>query len=407
MTAQEKNSARSFSPNSKVLFCAKFPIPKELKMQSVARGLFAAIFSVGVLTPAIHAIGIDHAQPATVYVMTNDAGENEILTYQQVLGGDFVAKSHVRTGGRGSGGSTDPLQSQGSLTLSQDHNLLFAVNAGSGTISSFHLVNGLPVLIDHEPTGGAFPVAVAEHNGTIYVLNAGGNGAIVAFRVDGPGRLHKIQESTVELTALNDGASSISISPDGLTLVVIEKGPNNIATFPIHPDGTLGAVVVNHSVTPGVFSAIFAPNGVLIVSENQPGGTDVSSISSYTIHADGKIQVISQSVPSFGDGNCWNVITPDGKFVYVDNAATSTVAGFSVDTNGTLAPIAGTILATEPAGAANLDMSISANGQLLFTLNSGHGNVSVYHINSNGTLTLLGNIDGLPMSAGFNGIAAL
>jgi len=362
---------------------------------------------VGVFTPAIYASDFGPNPQSTVFVMTNNADHNEILAYQKSSDGDFVLRSHVRTGGRGSGGSTDPLQSQGSLTLSQDHELLFAVNAGSGTVSSFHLVKGLPVLIDHEPTDGAFPVAVAEHNGTIYVLNAGGNGAIVAFHVDGPGRLHEIQNSITPLTALNDGASSIAVSPDGLTLVVIEKGPNNIDTFPIHPDGTLGAVVVNHSVTPGVFSAVFAPNGALIVSENQPNGTDVSSISSYTVQPNGKIQAISQSVPTFGDANCWNVITPNGKFVYVDNAATSTVAGFTVGVNGALTPIAGTIVATEPSGATNLDMSISGDGNTLFTLNSGLGSVSVFNINSDGTLTLLGNIDDLPKSAGFNGIAAL
>ena len=376
-------------------------------MQKVTLGLLATLLSCGVLAPAIHANELGHTPPSTVFIMTNDADNNEVLTYQQSVDGDFKLRSHVRTGGRGSGGSTDPLQSQGSLTLSQDRELLFAVNAASGTISSFHLVNGLPVLIDHEPTDGAFPVAVAEHNGTIYVLNAGGNGAIVAFHVDGPGRLHEIPNSTVPLTTANDGASSISISPDGRTLVVIEKGPNNIDTFPIHPDGTLGPVVVNHSVTPGVFSAVFAPNGVLMVSENQPNGVDVSSISSYAVQVSGKIQAISQSVPTFGDANCWNAITPDGKFVYVDNAASSSVAGFSVAANGSLTPIAGTIVATEPAGAVNLDLSISGNGKFLFTLNSGLGTVSVFGINSNGTLTSLGDIDGLPKSAGFNGIAAL
>ena len=376
-------------------------------MQRATRGFFAAMLCVGAITPAIYASDFGHTPQSTVFVMTNDAENNEILAYQKSPDGDFELRSHVRTGGRGSGGSTDPLQSQGSLTLSQDHELLFAVNAGSGTVSSFHLVKGLPVLIDHEPTDGAFPVAVAEHNGTIYVLNAGGNGAIVAFHVDGPGRLHEIQKSITPLTAPNDGASSIAVSPDGLTLTVIEKGPNNIDTFPIHPDGTLGAVVVNHSATPGVFSAVFAPNGALIVSENQPNGTDVSSISSYAVQPNGKIQAISQSVPTFGDANCWNAITPNGKFVYVDNAATSTVAGFSVAANGALTPIAGTILATEPSGAANLDMSISGDGNTLFTLNSGLGTVSVYNINSNGTLTLLGNIEDLPKGAGFNGIAAL
>lgn len=376
-------------------------------MHRAFRGLIAAMLSVNAFTPAIYANEFGHAASSTVFVMTNDASNNEILAYQQSLNGEFTLKGHFRTGGRGSGGSNDPLQSQGALTLSEDHNLLFAVNAGSGTVSSFHVVRGLPILIDQEPTGGAFPVAIAEHNSTLYVLNAGGNGAIVAFHADGIGRLHQVSDSTVHLTAANDGASSISISPDGLTLVVIEKGPNNIDTFPIHPDGSLGAVVVNHSIAPGVFSTVFTPNGVLIVSENQPGGTDVSSISSYSITPNGTVQAISQSIPTFGDGNCWNAIPPNGKFVYIDNAGTSTVAGFSVGADGSLAPVAGTIVATEPDGAANLDMSISGDGKFLFTLNSGIGSVGVFSVNQDGTLTPRGEIDGLPKSVGFNGIAAI
>jgi 6-phosphogluconolactonase (cycloisomerase 2 family) len=52
-------------------------------------------------------------------------------------------------------------------------------------------------------------------------------------------------------------------------------------------------------------------------------------------------------------------------------------------------------------------MAISVDGKYLYTLNSGTGSVGVYGINSNGTLNSLGTIDGLPKSAGFNGIAAL
>lgn len=376
-------------------------------MRRVVHGLLAVALSAGVLTPAMHAAENHFGASSTVYVMTNDAGKNEVLAYQRLYDGSFILKGHFATGGRGSGGTTDPLQSQGSLTLSQDHSLLFAINAGSGTISSFHLLGGIPVLVDQEPTGGAFPVSVAEHNHIVYVLNAGGNGAIVPFRADAFGRLHQISNATVYLTAANDGASDISVSPDGQTLVVIEKTPNNIDTFPIHPDGTLGPVVVNKSITPGVFATSFTPNGALIVSENQPGGTDISSISSYAIQPSGTISAITQSIPTEGDGNCWNAITPNGKFVYVDNAGTSTIAGFSVGANGALTPIAGTILITDPDGAANLDMTTSTDGKYLYTLNSSLGTIGVYGINSDGTLTDLGQIGGLPKSAGFNGIAAL
>lgn len=374
------------------------------------RGMLAVGLSLGSLVSTVHAADNsfgNSGSASTVFVMTNDVQKNEVLAYQRLVDGKLTLKERFATGGRGSGGTTDPLQSQGSLTLSEGHNLLFAINSGSGTISSFHLLGGLPVLVDQEISGGSEPVAVAEHNGIVYVLNAGGNGAIVAFRTDNLGRLHEIPNSTVHLTATHSGGSSISVSPDGKTLAVIEKVPNNIDTLPIHPDGTLGSIIVNHSITPGVFAAVFSPSGKLIVSENQPGGTDISSISSYTINPDGTIAAITQSLPTFGDGNCWNVITPNGRWVYVDNSATATVAGFSVGADGTLTPIAGTIVGTNPSGTINLDIAVSSDGKYVFTINSGEGSVSIYSINADGTLTSLGKIEGLPKTVGFNGIAAL
>jgi 6-phosphogluconolactonase (cycloisomerase 2 family) len=377
-------------------------------MLKAVRSMLTITLCVAALTPIMHAANDFTGSGSTVFVMTNDNLKNEVLAYRRLYNGSFALRGSFATDGRGSGGTTDPLQSQGSLTLSGDHNLLFAINAGSGTISSFRIVGGLPLLVDKEPTGGAFPVAVAEHNGTVYVLNAGGNGAIVAFRADGRGHLQEIPNSLTRLTATNSGGSSISVSPNGRTLVVIEKAPDNIDTFAIHPDGTLGTVVINHSVAPGAFAGVFTPNGQLIVSENQPNnGTDTSSISSYTINTNGTLTAISQSIPTYGNGNCWNAITPNGKYVFVDNAGTATVAGFSVSSNGSLTPINGTILSSDPEGTANLDLATSGDGKFLYTLDSGVGAVSIYSINSDGSLVDLGEIDGLPKTVGFNGIATL
>jgi 6-phosphogluconolactonase (cycloisomerase 2 family) len=75
--------------------------------------------------------------------------------------------------------------------------------------------------------------------------------------------------------------------------------------------------------------------------------------------------------------------------------------------SGALTPVANTILNTLPDGSINLDMTSSEDGRYLYTLNSGSGTISVYSINSSGSLTELGDIEGLPQTAGFNGIAAL
>jgi 6-phosphogluconolactonase len=377
-------------------------------MLKPVHGLLTIALSLGALTPTMYGAGIPQGNAETLFVLSNDNVKNEVLTYQLGYNGQFDLRVRAATGGRGSGGTTDPLQSQGALTLSGDHNLLFAVNSASGTVSSFHLIDGLPVLVDVQTSGGAFPVAVAEHNGTVYVLNAGGSGAVEVLKSDGSGRLHDVAGSTAFLTGSNSGASSISVSPNGQWLVVIEKASNSIDLFPIHPDGTLGAVANNKSVTPGVFATAFTPNGQLVISENQPSsGSDTSSISSYTINSNGSLTAVSQSLPTYGNGNCWNVITPNGKWVYVDNAGTFTVAGFSISSNGTLSPIASTIVSTLPQGVNNLDITTSADGKYLFNLLSGTGAIGVFTISSDGTLNQLGDIEGLPKTAGFNGIAAL
>ena len=376
-------------------------------MMKPVHGLLAIALGLGAITSTTYGADLNRRNGETVFVLSNDNDKNEVLTYQRGYDGEFALRLRTATGGRGSGGTTDPLQSQGSLVLSEDHSLLFAVNSASGTVSSFHLVNGLPLLIDTQSSGGAFPVAVAEHAGTVYVLNAGGSGAIEVLKTDLLGRFREVRNSTVFLTGTDSGASSISVSPDGRWLVVIEKASNSIDVFPIHPDGTPGPVVSNKSVTPGVFATVFTPGGQLIVSENQPGGTNVSSISSYTINGNGTLAPVTQSLQTFGDGNCWNAISPNGKWVFVDNAGTSTVAGFSITANGALTPVANTILSTLPGGAANLDMTVSGDGKYLFNLQSGAGAIGVFTINSDGTLNQLGDIQGLPKTAGFNGIASL
>lgn len=69
--------------------------------------------------------------------MTNSVDKNVVIAFKRAADGTLREGSQFATGGRGSGGNTDPLESQGSLTLSQDHSLLFAVNAGSGEVSVF------------------------------------------------------------------------------------------------------------------------------------------------------------------------------------------------------------------------------------------------------------------------------
>jgi 6-phosphogluconolactonase (cycloisomerase 2 family) len=285
--------------------------------------------------------------------------------------------------------------------------MLFAANAGSGTVSVFRVFRGGLVLTDTVPSGGSEPVAVAQYQDLVYVLNAAGSGSVVAFHLGNDGRLQEIQNSTIFLTASGSGGSSITISPDGQLLVVTERVANNIDVFRIQSNGTLGPIVVNPSADPGTFAARFAPDGKLIVSETGPAGAvNASTVSSYSVLPGGTISAISQGVPTFGNANCWNAITPDGQRVYVSNSASSTISGFTIGKGGTLTPIGSTVVGSNPQGSVNLDIAVSDDGKYLYTLNSGAGTIGVFSIQSDGTLNNLGEIEGLPKLAGFNGIAA-
>ncbi len=342
-----------------------------------------------------------------VFVMTNAARANEIIAFKRGPDGSLQMGKAFPTGGRGSGGVTDPLGSQGSLTLSQDHSLLFAVNAGSGDISVFRVHGANLALVDKAPCGGASPVAVAQHGNLVYVVNEGASSSVFGFSLSKEGKLKSIANSLAYLSTANSGPGSLSFSPDGQFLFVTEKLTNSIDAFHVQLDGTLAPIIVNPSADPGVFAVTFAPNGAALVAETGPtGGTNASAISSYAVAANGKLTPISLGVPTLAAATCWHVVTPNGQFVYTSNAGSATVSGFSISATGALTALNGTVVGINPSGSTNLDAAISADGKFLYTLDSGTGSVSIFGINEDGTLTNLGEAGGLSAAAGFNGIAA-
>ena len=142
-------------------------------MRKVVHILWMVALAISVVSPTYSNAQDEHSQGA-VFVMTNAVTRNEVISYKRAADGSLQAAHRFATGGRGSGGNNDPLESQGSLTLSQDHSLLFAVNAGSGEISVFQVHGSDLSLTDEQLTGGSEPNAVAQHERLVYVLNTGG-----------------------------------------------------------------------------------------------------------------------------------------------------------------------------------------------------------------------------------------
>ena len=347
----------------------------------------------------------DRRNEHAVFAMTNDAEANEVRVFERGRGGSLHEVRSYTTGGRGSGGTIDPLLSQGSLTLSQDGKWLFAANAGSGTVSVFRVEGTRLLLTDEVPSGGAEPNAVAAHGDYIYVLNTAGSSNVVGFHL-AHGRLQRIENSLRFLGRNEAGSASIAFSPDGRFLLVTERTANRIDVFRVLANGELSQVISNPSAAPGTFAATFSPRGTLIVSETGPGAANGSTVSSYAVRADLTLQPISTAVPTLGTANCWNVITPDGRFVYVSNAGSSSISGFAIGANGTLTALPGTLVGHNPSGATNLDIAVSGDGKFLYTLNGEIGTVGIFSIQNDGTLIPVGFAGGIIPNSGANGVAA-
>ena len=330
---------------------------------------------------------------AGVYTLSNGAQSNEVIAFARASDGQLNPAGTFATGGRGSGGG---LGSQGAVVLSEDGQLLYAVNAGSNDIASFRVTNNGLVRVATISSGGTRPISIAAGHGLLYVLNAGGSGNITGFRAGEDGRLDAIPNSTRPLSSGASAPAQVGITPSGRVLVVTEKATNKITTYLLGPGGTPGAPIVNASAGRTPFGFTFDQHGVLIVSEAFGGAANASAASSYLVNADGTLDVVSASVPTTETAACWFVVTKNGRFAYTTNTGSASVSGYEVKDGALrLLNADGKTGNTDPIP---LDAALSVNSRYLY-VQTGTGSVNAFRVDERtGALSVVPGVAGLPAS---------
>jgi 6-phosphogluconolactonase len=108
---------------------------------------------------------------------------------------------------------------------------------------------------------------------------------------------------------------------------------------------------------------------------------------------DSGAHVISGAVATNQRAPCWLVVTKNGRYAYTANAASSTISGFAIAPNGSLAlldPSGAT--AALAAGSHPLDEAVSGNGRFLYVLADGRHTIAGYRIAEDGSLSPLGEV---------------
>ena len=98
------------------------------------------------------------------------------------------------------------------------------------------------------------------------------------------------------------------------------------------------------------------------------------------------------------NATCWAVVVGDK--VYVSNAGSGTVSGYTIAADGTVTP-----LGDFAAEAGTVDATASPDGKYLYVENGAGGVIDTFSIGHNGALTKL-SATTLPNGAGAEGIAA-
>jgi len=332
-----------------------------------------------------------------LYTETNETA-NALVHLTRNADGSITIKNRILTGGAGLNGTAvgtsapgpDSLASQHSVIISADKTTLFAVNAGDASVSVFSIdqTSGDLTLKKTSKTLGATPTSLAFNNGILYVMFQSGSDQVGAYSLQSDGSLSQLGLYALPAGAM--GPTQIVVSPDNNYLVASAgTASNNVASYPMNKDGTLGTPISNTSASAGIsnpFAGAFVSSTLYLETDAKNAG-----LGSYSFSGAGVLKQIT-SVTIGQTAPCWLVISPDGKFAYVGNAA-GTISSLSIGSDGKLALVNATA-ASEPSAitgvpAVSADSFISADGKFLYSAYIGDDKVVAYSIAADGSLTKL------------------
>ncbi|MGK3939987.1 beta-propeller fold lactonase family protein [Streptomyces caeruleatus] len=351
-----------------------------------------------------------------VFIQGNELNGNTIRVFARDGQGKLKPAGTYATGGRGGDqvdAPTDSLASQGSLVYDDASRTLLAVNAGSGTLTSFR-VDGT-TLKDRQvvDTGGEFPSSVAVRGEIAYVMNAGGKGSVQGFRITAKGlspirgSFRSLGLANKDIPRFDTSPGEVEITPDGRNLVVTTKGNNTVEVFPLKRNGlpSVAEPVVNKSAGNVPFAISFDRTGSrMLVAE-----AEKSTVTTYQVKHDGTLKVLQKPLASGQEVLCW--LERAGNYFYGGNTGNSTVTGYRMDKHGKLALTNEVGVATPPSSKSQgvIDIAVTKDAKFVYVQNAVSGTVDGFRVEKNGALTKVTTVEGLPAFAesGMEGIAAM
>ena len=338
-----------------------------------------------------------------VFVQTDGLAGNAVVVYNRTARGTLRQAGTYPTGGLGgqlTGSVADHLASQGSLAYDAADGLLYAVNAGSNTVTVFSVDGDQLVRRQVISSGGTFPVSVAVRGNLVYVLNARDGGSVQGYVRIGatlvaiPSWNRRLGLNPTLTPEFVSTPGQLAFTPDGSKLIVTTKANgDDIDVFSVSRLGGLSAApVVNADPGNVPFGVTFDPGGHLVVAE-----TGINAVAAFTVNRDGTLTLVARAATGQA-ATCW--VAGHGALFYASNAGSGTVSGFRDDGAGPLQS-----LGTTATDAGTVDATFSPGGHRLYVETGIAGIVDEYQVAGSGALTEIGSVT-VPGAIGAEGIAA-
>jgi 6-phosphogluconolactonase (cycloisomerase 2 family) len=381
-------------------------------MKAITRLSVAALAAAATLAGAVGSASAFGGSPGgypfgygsdqAVFAQTDNLAGNQIVAYDRAANGTLTQAGVSNTGGLGgqlAGSVVDHLASQGSLAYDAADSLLYAVNAGSDTISVFAVFGDHLALRQVLGSGGSFPVSIAVHGNIVYVLNAEDGGSVQGY-VNVFGHLLPIPGSGRAL-GLNPTASpqftntpgQVAFSPDGSKLIVTTKeNGSDIDVFQVYGPGRLSQTpVVNAEPGTVPFAVSFDHEGNLVVAEA------AGALASFRLNWNGTVTQLD-SVATNQAATCW--VAAAGARFYASNAGSASLTGFQSGFGGALTSIGDT-----KTDGGTVDAAATPDGRFLYVQTGAAGIVDELSVGATGALSQIGSVT-VPGAVGGEGIAA-
>lgn len=306
------------------------------------------------------------------FFLSNPNGPNTVEAFSRnTATGLLTYLGSFPTGGNGS----KAIQGSQAHAVVAKGNLLYAVNSGSDSFSTFRIgSDGRPTWLATTPSNGVRPVSIAVHGNLLFVLNQGivsddpledQDASVKGFFINSSGIPTPIDPEVTFSFDSEDAPSDVFFTGNGLRLAVMKSGANAISTFRVAPGGELSdneSISVGSQPVGGAATSRLPWTGFAAVVEDPGAASVVSFFAKET-----PLRIVRQILAPDDIDPCWAVTNVAGDRLWTSNFKPRSLSLYSVNAESELEFLS-RWEPTSDTGPGSLDVDVSADGRFLYRL---------------------------------------